>query len=165
MSGTVGSAPHPREKLREPETTESEKSASQNGKDLTVPEIGGEVYADWAKAEVLGTSDPRLVRQLADQLQNCLSKPKNMDQEKVFENMAAALEVIKSIAPRDPIEAMLAVQLIAVHHAAMECFRRAVDPGQTTGQAPDLRFAEKFVRLFREQLEALEHRRLLPALF
>src|SRR4051794_23717872 len=44
---------------------------------------------------------------------------------------AAIAAALKDIAPRDPLEGMLAAQLVAVHNAAMDCLRHAFHPEQT----------------------------------
>ncbi len=52
---------------------------------------------------------------------------------------------------------MLAVQMVATHHAAMECFRRAMIPDQMfEGRESDLKHAEKLTRIYRERMEALQ---------
>src|SRR5689334_7666468 len=44
---------------------------------------------------------------------------------------AAIMAVLKGIAPRDPLEGMLAAQLVSVHNGVMDCLRRAQHPDQT----------------------------------
>jgi hypothetical protein len=41
----------------------------------------------------------------------------------------AALTSLEAFQPRTPIEAMLAAQTIATHHAIMECYARCMEPG------------------------------------
>jgi hypothetical protein len=43
----------------------------------------------------------------------------------------AAMAALIGIAPADALEGMIAGQLVAAHHAAMDCYRRAAIPGQT----------------------------------
>jgi hypothetical protein len=45
--------------------------------------------------------------------------------------MNGAISGLIWIAPKDELEGMLAVQLIASHGAAMECYQRAMLPEQT----------------------------------
>jgi hypothetical protein len=64
------------------------------------------------------------------------------------------------IAPRDELEGMIAVQLVAAHNAAMECYRRALIPEQN----PQMRFeylnqASKLSRTYTTVLEALNRYR------
>ena len=41
---------------------------------------------------------------------------------------------LKEVAPRDPLEGMLAAQLLGLHEAAMECLRRGATAGQTAAR-------------------------------
>jgi len=64
------------------------------------------------------------------------------------------------IAPQDELEGMIAVQLIAAHHAAMECYRRAMLPEQTfQGRNEALSQANKLSRTYATLLEALNRHR------
>jgi hypothetical protein len=72
----------------------------------------------------------------------------------------AASGVLMDIAPRDPLEGMLAAQMVVVHDAAMECFRRAHLPEQTfEGRQAALSQGTKLVRSYAALLEALDKHR------
>jgi hypothetical protein len=72
----------------------------------------------------------------------------------------AATGALKDIAPRDPLEGMLAAQMIVVHDAALECFRRAHLPEQTfEGRQAALGQASRLVRSYTMLLEALDRHR------
>ena len=72
----------------------------------------------------------------------------------------AGLTAMKAIAPRNEIEGMLAAQMVAVHFAAMDCYRRAAIPNQTfEGRDMALRHGEKLSRVYNEQMEALRRLR------
>jgi hypothetical protein len=72
----------------------------------------------------------------------------------------AVLAAFKGIAPRDPLEGMLAAQMFTTHEAAMECFRRAHLPNQTfEGRQAALGQANKLVRSYAALLEALNKHR------
>jgi hypothetical protein len=72
----------------------------------------------------------------------------------------AATGALKDIAPRDPLEGMLAAQMIVVHDAALECFRRAHLPEQTfEGRQAALGQASRLVRSYTTLLEALDRHR------
>jgi hypothetical protein len=45
----------------------------------------------------------------------------------------AAAALLESFRPETPIQAMLAAQAIALHHAAMDCFGRAMQAGEDDG--------------------------------
>lgn len=50
-------------------------------------------------------------------------------EEDTAADLNAAVCALRSLRPRDPAEAMLAARIVSAHHAAMECFRRAAQPG------------------------------------
>jgi hypothetical protein len=67
---------------------------------------------------------------------------------------------LAGISPQDEMEGMLAVQMIAAHSAAMECYRRAMIPEQSTdGRAENLNHANKLSRTYSTLLEALNRHR------
>jgi len=71
-----------------------------------------------------------------------------------------SLAAIHSIAPRDETEAMLATQMVAAHHAAMECYRRAMIPEQSfQGLQGNLNYAGRLSRTYVGLLEALNRYR------
>ena len=81
----------------------------------------------------------------------------NLKQEQAI-NHAVAL--VHEIAPRDGLEAMLAVQMAAVHNVALEQLRRAQLPDQTyEGERLSMASAARLLRLFTEQMEALSRYR------
>src|SRR3954454_7661103 len=72
----------------------------------------------------------------------------------------ATLCRLSEIGPRDVIEAMLAVQMVATHEAALECFRRAALSEQTfAGRELGLKYADKLVRSFAALTDALNRHR------
>jgi len=48
------------------------------------------------------------------------------DEKQISEAMQGAIAGLTGIAPRDELEGMLGVQMLACHNAAMECYRRAM---------------------------------------
>src|SRR3954462_9705507 len=44
---------------------------------------------------------------------------------------AAVMAALEGVAPRDPLEGMLAAQLVSVHNGVMDCMRRAQHPDQS----------------------------------
>ena len=82
------------------------------------------------------------------------------DPETVEVARIAARHALTAIAPRDPVEGMMAAQLVGLHDAAMECFRR----GAMREQSPEYRDtnltqANKLVRSYAVLVEALDRRR------
>ena len=73
--------------------------------------------------------------------------------EKLFQ---AAVAAMVGIGPRDELEGMLAAQMLAVHNATMECYRRAMISEQTfQGRSENLKYAAKLSRVYADQMEAL----------
>jgi hypothetical protein len=72
----------------------------------------------------------------------------------------AILAFLVGVKPTDVIEGMMAAQLFASHAAAMDCYRRAMLPGQTDyGREMNLAHAAKLARANAAQVEALAKHR------
>ncbi len=85
---------------------------------------------------------------------------KHAEDDKKTELMTAALCGLMDISPRDPLEAMMATQMIAAHSAAMECYRRGMIGDQTfEGRKENLSQANKLSRTWVTLLEALNRHR------
>jgi len=71
-----------------------------------------------------------------------------------------ACAAVAGIRPTSETEGMLAAQMVALHSAAMECFRRAMIPSQTTyGIEMNLNYANKLSRTYALHMEALDKHR------
>jgi hypothetical protein len=80
--------------------------------------------------------------------------------EDVARHKTTVIATMIGIAPRNEIEGMLAAQMVATHHAAMECFRRAMLPEQTfEGRQMALTCGNKLVRSYATLVEALDRHR------
>lgn len=66
---------------------------------------------------------------------------------------------IKEIAPKDHIEGMLAAQMIATHHAVMNCYRLAVESRTFDIMNNVYNSANKLTRTYTMQMEALNRHR------
>jgi hypothetical protein len=85
---------------------------------------------------------------------------KNSSADEAKRQRHAAIDALIGIAPRDELEGMMGAQLIAAHHAAMECYRRAMIGEQTfEGRRENLSQANKLSRTFATLLEALNRHR------
>jgi hypothetical protein len=74
--------------------------------------------------------------------------------------LGGSLDAVGSFAPRDAIEGMMAAQAVALHHAAMECARRALHPDLPPEVASRLRReAANLSRAMVDMAEALDRRR------
>ena len=83
-----------------------------------------------AQNPVTGSDNSAFSRHLLSTVGSTLWFPEGTPPEQIFAATAAALSAVQGFAPRDPVEGMMAAQAVALHHAAMECFRRAMIPAQ-----------------------------------
>ncbi|MBV9829368.1 MAG: hypothetical protein JO001_27435, partial [Alphaproteobacteria bacterium] len=82
------------------------------------------------------------------------------DPDQLHQQYQAALAGMMGLKPGDELEGMMAAQLVAVHNAAMECFRRAMIPEQTfEGRESGLKHAVKLSRAYADLLLALDKHR------
>jgi hypothetical protein len=109
--------------------------------------------------ELGGSSDDGFNNILANQVVQALWLA-NSDKDDRTRQMQAALSAMFGIKPQDELEGMLGAQMVAVHSAAMECFRRAMLKEQTfEGRRENLSQANKLVRSYATLLEALNKHR------
>ena len=129
-------------KSREPRKVEIDNPANLPGK---LKCMGGSNSDDWNNI-------------LANQALKALwlsSDPKQADVQH-----HAMVHALIGIAPKDEIEGMIAAQLIAAHHASMECYRRAMLREQPfEGRREALSQANKLSRTYATLLEALNRHR------
>lgn len=70
------------------------------------------------------------------------------------------MATFQGIAPKDETEGLLAAQMVAVHNAAMECFRRAMLPDQMLpSREMNLRLGDKLSKTYAQQMETLKRYR------
>ncbi len=67
--------------------------------------------------------------------------------------------LIKGINPQDQIEGMLAIQMIGIHYAAMDCLKGAKGSQYLDSRESYLNIATKLSRTFTAQMEALNRHR------
>jgi hypothetical protein len=134
----------------------SKKKASETGLTLTakypalhagkLKAIGGSKSDDWNNV-------------IANETINTLWL-KHSDENGRTRQMEAAISGLVGINPKDELEGMMAAQLIASHHAAMECYRRAMGPEQTfEGRRENLAQAGKLSRTHVLLVEGLNRHR------
>ncbi len=91
---------------------------------------------------------------------NALRITSDMDEATRNATILDALDALCAIEPRDDFERMLGTQMVACHHAAMECFRRAMIPGQNfASRDMSLKHAEKLMSTYARHLETLNKHR------
>jgi hypothetical protein len=82
------------------------------------------------------------------------------DEAEQDRQLRASVAALRGIAPNDELEGMMAAQLIAAHHAAMDCYRFATLPRQTSeGRRAYLDQANKLSRTWATLLAALDKHR------
>ena len=109
-----------------------------------------------ALARTIGLSDVEAATMLLSQVVESAGAG---EESRVF-TLNAISPILYGIAPSDPLEGLLAVQMVAAHNAAMKFSKLAMFPGQTyEGHKGYGILATKFSRVFVAQLEALNKHR------
>lgn len=105
--------------------------------------------------QAFGVTDQRMFNGLIRQLVNAVSKGSKIDADE----LNAAVAMVAGIAPRDPLEAMLAVQMVAVQFSSMR-HTRSMLTCETIDQLDiQERVVNKLMRTFTTQMEALRKHR------
>jgi hypothetical protein len=120
-----------------------------------IPEAVNRAVTEFMKT-TFGTQDQQLQDRFLWQAANIL--PDFADREEQACNYVAA--ALRGITPRDSLEGMLGVQMVAVHSLAMELIRRAAFSGQTDlGVEVNVNRATKLLRMFTNMTEVLSRYR------
>jgi hypothetical protein len=106
-------------------------------------------------ADALGAVD----RDALDGLLKQLVKASVIGQKPDEANLAFMISMIRSIAPRDSIEAMLVAQMVCIHALTMRCAHRLAFAGDLERQDSASRALAKLARIFPAQIEALNRYR------
>ncbi len=113
-------------------------------------EMHGEAVRDMKK--VTGTQSDHAALWIFQQAASALVFPRAQPEDLIIETAA----VMAEMAPQNATEAMLSVQMVAVHGAAMMFLRDATLPDQTpVGREANVLRATRLMRVFNEQLEAM----------
>ena len=110
--------------------------------------------------ESFGTPDEEfqtfLLNQVMETFRGCHSS-EGYDESRLAEFTNNTMAILHGIAPKDEIEGMLAVQMIAVHNLAMTTMSRTMISDQTfQGRQAGVNQATKMLRTFTTQMEALK---------
>lgn len=93
---------------------------------------------------------------MLEQLYQSLWLNNDMSAEEVANRTQATIDLLRDIAPQSALEGMIAVQLVATHHAAMPCLDHGARGDRSAhGRDMHLRHATKFLALSLRQVEAL----------
>ncbi|WP_225112709.1 MULTISPECIES: hypothetical protein [unclassified Bradyrhizobium] len=106
-------------------------------------------------AEALGAADRDAMHGILRQL----VKASVVGQKPDEANLAFMISTIRSIAPKDSIEALLVSQMVSVHMAAMRCACRLACTDDLTQQEGIARALTRLSRTFAAQVEALNRHR------
>lgn len=128
---------------------------------------GNGVVAYCPPPEELDTSQPML-KHLGGSRSDCWNQMlcnqviksgwfrENIPAEERADQQTAILAFLSGVKPADVVEAMIAAQLFASHASAMDCYRRAMLPGQSIeGKQVNLTLAAKLSKANAAQVEAL----------
>jgi hypothetical protein len=136
---------------------------AKDGSNALVIKMPDEMLGMAKFMETFGTPDGGLCEYLLNQVvqtfRGCVSSD-GVDYDKLVSFANNAMALLSGIQPRDEVEGMLAVQMIAVHNTAMETMTRAMITDQTfEGREAAANQATKMLRTFAAQMEALKRYR------
>ncbi len=127
-----------------PPASTPEKITNKTPSPPAIKEIGGSGVYVW---------DMMMIDRVA------ATSPTFMAEGEDFTKQMAAI-ALRAFKPTDTVEGMLAAQAVALHHASLECSRRAILQGQPGEIASKLRKdAANTARAMVEMCEALDRRR------
>lgn len=114
------------------------------------PELGEQLMAD-----ALGVADREAMHGIIRQLVKASVSGENSDEV----NLSFMISMVKSIKPRDPIEAMLVAQMVSVHVMAMRCAHYLANAEDLAQHDSAARALGRLARTFPAQIEALNRYR------
>jgi hypothetical protein len=114
------------------------------------PEIGEQLMAD-----TLGVSDREAMHGIIRQLVKASVSGESPDEV----NLAFMISMVRSIKPKDSIEAMLVAQMVSVHVMAMRCAHHLADADDLAQHDSAARALGRLARTFPAQIEALNRYR------
>ena len=118
--------------------------------DHSDPELGEQLMAD-----ALGVADRDAMHGILRQLVKASVKGERPDEV----NLAFMISMVKSIKPRDSVEAMLVAQMVSVHVMAMRCAYRLANAEDIAQHDSAARALGRLARAFPAQIEALNRHR------
>jgi hypothetical protein len=84
----------------------------------------------------------------------------DMSEARKDDRMGTVVTMMRRLAPGDDVDVILAAQMVACHHAVMDCLHRATGSWQTReGRDMELRHAARLMNVYARQSEALDRRR------
>lgn len=118
------------------------------------------VESEKVLVEATGTGKPQLQQTLFKQAYDAIWLPADVSEDERLSRYKSVVSMLQGIGPKEEIEGMLATQMVAIHNAAMDCFRRANIEGQSLdGRDKELKHAAKLVATYARQVETLNKHR------
>ncbi|MEO8320993.1 MAG: hypothetical protein ABI561_22000 [Bradyrhizobium sp.] len=114
------------------------------------PELGEQLMAD-----ALGVTDREAMHGIVRQLVKASVSGESPDEV----NLAFMISMVKSIKPRDAVEAMLVAQMVSVHVMAMRCAHHLANADDLARHDSAARALGRLARTFPAQIEALNRHR------
>jgi hypothetical protein len=114
------------------------------------PELGEQLMAD-----ALGVADREAMHGIIRQLVKASVSGESPDEV----NLSFMISMVKSIKPRDPVEAMLVAQMVSVHVMAMRCAHHLAHADDLAQHDSAARALGRLARTFPAQIEALNRYR------
>lgn len=114
------------------------------------PELGEQLMAD-----ALGVADLDAMHGMLGQLVKASVKGERPDEV----TLAFMISMVRSIKPRDAVEAMLVAQMVSVHVMAMRCAHHLANADDIARQDSAARALGRLARTFPAQIEALNRYR------
>src|SRR5450631_1044577 len=114
------------------------------------PELGEQLMAD-----ALGVADREAMHGILRQLVKASVSGESPDEV----NLSFMISMVKSIRPRDSVEAMLVAQMVSVHVMAMRCAHHLANADDLAQHDSAARALGRLARTFPAQIEALNRYR------
>jgi hypothetical protein len=114
------------------------------------PDAGERLMAD-----ALGVTDREAMDGILRQLVRASANGESLDET----NLSFMISMVKSIKPRDSVEAMLVAQMVSVHVMAMRCAQHLATAGDLARHDSAARALGRLARTFPAQIEALNRYR------
>jgi hypothetical protein len=114
------------------------------------PEIGEQLMAD-----TLGVADREAMHGIVRQLVKASVSGESPDEV----NLSFMISMVRSIKPRDSIEAMLVAQMVSVHVMAMRCAHHLANADDIAQHDSAARALGRLARTFPAQIDALNRHR------
>ena len=125
----------------------------------TLPGHESESAREIILCQMFGTADKRLAEDLLSQCLKPLRADEASDENPAHDERAFTTSMVRDLAPRDPVERMLAVQMAATHVATIRAGRWLANVENLPQAQAHYSGFNKLARTFAAQVEALRKHR------